>query len=277
MTLHISSTSSQSVQSVPGVRASAQVSSGNVVPMRVTASPVVAHAGEDPARIRAAVARSPLFAALSIAAIEDITARVAVRRFASGTVVVSQDESGDSLFVIMNGRIKVVIAGENGREVTLSILRSGESFGEMSMFDQAPRSANCVAVEPAQLLVLSREDLLKHVQAHPRTALNLLGEMSRRLRRADQTIAQLALCDVNERLIHRLVGLARDEGTNSPEGLVVRRRPTQQELANMIGSCRETISRAYNQLARDGLIIARGRSLVVTQGLIDKLQKRKAA
>ena len=90
-------------------------------------------------------------------------------------------------------------------------------------------------------------------------------------------IAQLALCDVNERLIHRLVGLARDEGVNSPEGLVVRRRPTQQELANMIGSCRETISRAYNQLARDGLIIARGRSLVVTQGLIDKLQKRKAA
>ncbi|HEY6036175.1 MAG TPA: helix-turn-helix domain-containing protein, partial [Kofleriaceae bacterium] len=88
---------------------------------------------------------------------------------------------------------------------------------------------------------------------------------------------QLALCDVNERLIHRLVGLAREEGASGPDGLVVRRRPTQQELANMIGSCRETISRAFNQLARDGLIIPRGRSLVVTPALIERAEKKKAA
>jgi CRP/FNR family transcriptional regulator, cyclic AMP receptor protein len=171
----------------------------------------------------------------------------------------------------------VVIFGESGREVTLSLLRSGDSFGEMSLFDQAPRSAHCMAIEPTTLLVLSREDLLRHMQAHSRTAMNLLGEMARRLRRADETIAQLALCDVNERLIHRLVGLAREEGASGPDGLVVRRRPTQQELANMIGSCRETISRAFNQLARDGLIIPRGRSLVVTPALIERAEKKKAA
>ncbi len=235
------------------------------------------HAGEDPARIRATIARSPLFAALPISAIEDLTSRVVVRRVGAGAAVVSQDEAGDSLFVIMSGRIKVVIAGESGREVTLSILRSGDSFGEMALFDESPRSANCVAIEPTTLLALSRDDLMRHVQAHPRTAMNLLGEMARRLRRADQTIAQLALCDVNERLIYRLVGLAREEGAQGPDGLVVRRRPTQQELANMIGSCRETISRAFNQLARDGLIIPRGRSLVVTPNLIERAEKRKAA
>jgi CRP/FNR family cyclic AMP-dependent transcriptional regulator len=118
---------------------------------------------------------------------------------------------------------------------------------------------------------------MRHIAAHPRTAMNLLGEMAKRLRRADDTIAQLALCDVNERLIHRLVGLAREEGTSSAEGLIVRRRPTQQELANMIGSCRETISRAFNQLARDGLIIARGRALVVTHALVDRAERKKAA
>ena len=232
---------------------------------------------EDPARIRAAIARAPLFAALPISAIEDLTGRVAVRRVAVNSAVVTQDEPGDSMFVIMSGRVKVVIFGENGREVTLSILRPTDSFGEMSLFDGAVRSANCVAIEPTTLLVLSREDLMKHIQTHPRTSLNLLGEMARRLRRADETIAQLALCDVNERLIHRLVGLAREEGAESPDGLVVRRRPTQQELANMIGSCRETISRAFNQLARDGLIIPRGRSLVVTPALIEKAEKKKAA
>ena len=232
---------------------------------------------EDPARIRAAIARAPLFAALPISAIEDLTGRVAVRRVAVNAAVVNQDEPGDSMFVIMSGRVKVVIFGESGREVTLSILRPGDSFGEMSLFDGQARSANCVAIEPTTLLVLAREDLLKHLQTHPRTSLNLLGEMARRLRRADETIAQLALCDVNERLIHRLVGLAREEGAQSPDGLVVRRRPTQQELANMIGSCRETISRAFNQLARDGLIIPSGRSLVVTQQLIEKAERRKAA
>jgi CRP-like cAMP-binding protein len=232
---------------------------------------------EDPARIRATIARSPLFHALPITAIEDLTGRVAVRRVNAQTTVVSQDEPGESMFVIMSGRVKVVIFGENGREVTLSILRPGDSFGEMSLFDGEERSANCIAIEPTTMLVLGREDLLRHLASHPRTALNLLGEMARRLRRADQSIAQLALCDVNERLIHRLVSLAREEGTEAPDGVLVRRRPTQQELANMIGSCRETISRAFNQLARDGLIIPRGRALVVTQALLDKVDKRRAA
>lgn len=249
-----------------------------VTPLRpATFEPARNHLGEDPARIRATIARAPLFAALPIPAIEDLTARVVVRRVGLGATVVGQDEPGDAMFVIMSGRIKVVISGENGREVTLSLLRAGDSFGEMSLFDQAPRSANCVALEPTTLLALSREDLLRHIAAQPRTAMNLLGEMARRLRRADDTIAQLALCDVNERLIHRLVGLAREEGASGPDGLVVRRRPTQQELANMVGSCRETISRAFNQLARDGLIIPRGRSLVVTPGLVERATKKKSA
>ncbi len=233
--------------------------------------------GEDPARIRATIARAPLFAQLPISAIEDLTARIAVRKVVVGSSVVTQDEPGDAMFVIMSGRIKVVMFGESGREVTLSILRAGESFGEMSLFDQGPRSAHCLAIEPTTLLVLSRDDLMKHMQAHPRTAINLVSEMARRLRRADETIAQLALCDVNERLIYRLVALGREEGASGPDGLVVRRRPTQQELANMIGSCRETISRAFNQLARDGLIIPRGRSLVVTPALIERCEKKKAA
>jgi CRP-like cAMP-binding protein len=232
---------------------------------------------DDAARVRAAIARAPLFESLPLSAIEDLTQRVTIRRVSAQTNVVAQDESGDALFVIMSGRIKVVIFGENGREVTLSMLRTGDSFGEMSLFDGNTRSANCVAVEPSALLVLSREDLLRHMAAHPRTSLNLLGQMASRLRRADETIAQLALCDVNERLIRRLADLAHEEGTEAPDGLLVRRRPTQQELANMIGSCRETISRAFNQLARDGMIIPRGRSLVVTQALLDKTQRSPRA
>ena len=107
--------------------------------------------GEDPARIRATIARAPLFAALPITAIEDLTARVSVRKVPVGSAVVAQDEPGDAMFVIMSGRVKVVIFGESGREVTLSLLRSGDSFGEMSLFDQGPRSAHCLAIEPTTL------------------------------------------------------------------------------------------------------------------------------
>src|SRR5512134_355723 len=124
--------------------------------------------GEDPARIRATIARAPLFAALPISAIEDLTARVSVRKVSVGSAVVTPDERGDAVFIIMSGRVKVVMFGESGREVTLSLLRAGDSFGEMSLFDQAPRSAHCLAIEPTTLLVLSREDLLRHMQTHPR-------------------------------------------------------------------------------------------------------------
>ena len=233
--------------------------------------------GEEAPRIRAAIARSRLFNSLPLDAIEDLTQRVSIKRVSAQTTVVTQDEPGESMFIIMSGRVKVVIFGENGREVTLSILRPGDAFGEMSLFDGESRSANCIAVEPTALLVLSRDDLLLHIANHPRTSLNLLGEMARRLRRADDAIAQLALCDVNERLIRRLVAIADEEGTDSPEGRLVRRRPTQQELANMIGSCRETISRAFNQLARDGMIIPRGRSVVVTPALIERVGNKRAA
>lgn len=232
---------------------------------------------EEPARIRAGIARAPMFQSLPLHAIEDLTQRVSVRRVRAQGVVVSQDEPGDALFIILSGRIKVVIFGENGREVTLSLLRPGDAFGEISLFDGEPRSANCIALEPTALLILSRDDLLAHITDFPQTALNLLGEMANRLRRADDNIAQLALCDVHERLIRRLISLAREDGSETPEGLLLLRRPTQQELANMIGSCRETISRAFNQLAREELIVPRGRQLVVTNALIERTAAARAA
>ena len=228
-------------------------------------------------RYRALLASTAIFRGCSPAAIDDLARRLQLRTRPAESIIVAQDEPGDSMFVIVQGRVKVALFGENGRELTLSELKPGDFFGEMSLLDNRPRSANVVAIDDATLLVLTRDAFVAHLKAHPQTAINLLSEMTRRLRRADETIAQLALCDVNERLIHRLVALGREEGASSPDGLVVRRRPTQQELANMIGSCRETISRAFNQLARDGLIIPRGRSLVVTPALIERAEKKKAA
>lgn len=224
---------------------------------------------EEQTRIRAAIARVAIFRELPADAIDDLAAHVTQRRALGGAPVVSQSEPGDALYILMSGRAKVVMVGENGREVTLSVLRPHDVFGEITLFEGGRRTASVIALEPVTALAIGREDLVRHLADHPRTALNLLGELARRLRRADETIAELALCDVEDRLIRRLVHLAKEDQTDLEGGMLIRRRPTQQDLANMVGSCRETISRTYNQLARKGLIEPRGRALLVTRRLFD--------
>ena len=228
-------------------------------------------------RIRLVLSRTGIFQQLPQAAIDDVARRVSMKRVLGGDAIMHQDESADALYVLMAGRVKVVVTGDGGRGVTLAILRTGAVFGEMALFDGSVRSASGFAIEPVTALVLSRDDLFRHLQAHPQAAFHMLGEMSRRLRRADETIAELALCDVESRLVRRLVHLAREDMTEMPEGLLIRRRPIQQELANMVGSCRETVSRTFNDLVRRGLLQVRGRSLLVSRQLLDSTQTVKAA
>jgi CRP/FNR family cyclic AMP-dependent transcriptional regulator len=239
-----------------------------VVSVKGSVSPNPAFVLDEQARIRATLARVTIFRELPPATIDDLARRVSVRRIPGGDAIVARDQIGDSLYVVMAGRAKVVMTGESGREVTLAVLRAADIFGEISLFDGKARSASVVAIDPVTTLAIGREDILRHLAHHPQTAFNLLAEMSRRLRKADETIAELALCDVQDRLIRRLVALAREDGMDSPEGAVIRRRPTQQDLANMVGACRETISRTFNLLARRGLIVPRGRSLLVTRRLV---------
>jgi CRP-like cAMP-binding protein len=227
---------------------------------------------DEQARIRATLSRVAIFRDLAAPIVEELSQRVTVRRVLGGHTLFRQDELGEALYILMAGRVKIVMFGENGREVTLAVLRPGDIFGEMSLFDGRARSASVVALEPATVLLFAKGELVRHLHAHPQTALNLLAEMSRRLRRADETIAELALCDVQDRLVRRLIQLAREEQSAETEGMLIRRRPTQQDLANMVGSCRETISRTFNQLARRGLIVPRGRGLLVTHRLVQMIE-----
>jgi CRP-like cAMP-binding protein len=140
----------------------------------------------------------------------------------------------------------------------------------MSLLDSGKRSANVVAIDDATVLALTREAFVAHLKAHPQTAMNMLGELTRRLRRADETIANLALHDVESRLTRTLERLAREDGEATEAGLLLRRRPTQQDLANMVGSCRETISRTFTSMIKRGLLVPRGRALVLTRALLER-------
>ena len=180
-------------------------------------------------------------------------------------IVVSRDEVGNSMFLILKGRMKVVIQGDNGREVILTILKAGEFFGEMGLIDDLPRSASVVAAEDAKLLVLHRAQFAEHIAKSPTTALNVMSELSRRLRRADEIISNLALLDVYSRVAHIMIDLAKRDGQEVEEGILIREKPTQQDIASMIGTSRETVSRVLSEFQRRGFVEMRGREILLSR------------
>ena len=211
----------------------------------------------------------PIFRHLDESALVQLYRPMQVRHWHGGSIVMGQHEPGDGLFVLVAGRARVVLFGDNGREMTLSSLRPGDFFGEMSVFDGRPRSANVVAERDSTFLVLEDADLLAHIRQHPETAIRLLREMASRLRSANELINNLALHDVASRLTRTLVHLGHTQGERREDGILIPRRPTQQDLASMVGTCRETVSRALSAMARRGLVVARGRTLLLRQELLD--------
>lgn len=207
--------------------------------------------------------RVGIFAGLDRDDLRDLAQRMQMREYAAGALIVGQEDRGDSLFIVVHGRVKVVLYGDNGREIILSMFREGEIFGEMSLLDNQPRSASVISLEPTKALVLERSAFVRHLSDHPTTATAILAEMSRRLRQADKVIGNLALLDVYGRLARLLQDLAEREGVPTGEGVLIKERPTQQEIASMIGTSRETVSRALSDFARRGLLTMSGRSVVL--------------
>lgn len=180
------------------------------------------------------------------------------RTYPRGTVIVFEDDPGDSMFIVRTGRVKVVRVGEDGREVILGLLGPGEYFGELSLIDGQPRSAHVIAMEDAQLIVLRREDFRRRVEESPAVAWALLGELSRRLRRADEQIGSLVLLDVDGRIARLLLDAAAESG-----GTTIQKRLTHQTIAQMVGASRETISRALRQFQKRGLIAVQRRQISI--------------
>jgi CRP-like cAMP-binding protein len=216
------------------------------------------------------LANVSIFKGLSAETLGRIALSLRPMTFARDAVIFGQDDHGDALYIIESGRVKVVLYGDSGREMILTLFRAGDFFGEMSLLDGQPRSANVIAVEDARVLMLSREDFVKHLEQSPGTALNILAEMSMRLRRADDIIGNLALLDVYGRLARVLIDLAHREGTTIDEGRLIRERPTQQDLASMIGTSRETVSRVLSEFQRRGFVSMQGKSLLLSHGFVEQ-------
>lgn len=198
----------------------------------------------------------PLFASLDPAEVAAFTLLLRERSYPKGSVILFEDDPGDSLFIVREGRVKVVLVSEEGREVILGILGVGDHFGELSLIDDEPRSAHVVAMEDSTLLALRREDFRRRVEANPAVAWALLVEMSHRLRRADDKIGSLVLLDVPGRIARVLLDASAEAGSDDIEKPL-----THQTIAHVIGASRETVSRAMREFVDAGWIATEQRRI----------------
>ena len=208
-------------------------------------------------------AKVPLFAGLAPAERQALAAAATLRRYRRGERIVTQGQPGESFFVIVKGRVSVLVISPEGREVVLSTLGDGDYFGEMALLDDATRSASVVASERAELAVLSRPVFFELLRSNFLLTRALLSTFSRRLRHANATIEGLAALDVKSRLARYFRELASARGRHAGGGWVVLVRPSQREIADTIGSSRETVSRTMSQMASENLIVPKGKVVYI--------------
>jgi CRP/FNR family cyclic AMP-dependent transcriptional regulator len=200
----------------------------------------------------------PLFGQLAPPDLDRVAEIARERSYPRNSVILFEDDPGDALYVVAQGQVKVVLIGEDGREVILSVMGEGEFFGEMALIDDEPRSAHVIAMEDSSLLVIRREDFQDLLKQTPGIALMLLRELSRRLRRADDKVGSLVLLDVNGRVAQLLLELADEAGSDR-----ITRRLTHHTIAQMIGSSRETVSRTMRELVDKGSITVSRREIQI--------------
>lgn len=201
----------------------------------------------------------PLFRELERPVVRGFAGLTREQKFAKGAVIVSEGDAGDALYVVRSGEVKVVLSGEDGRDVMLHVLGVGDHFGELALIDGRPRSAHVVSTQPSRLLVLRRADFRRQVEQNPEVAWGLMMELSRRLRQADGTIGSLVLLDVPGRVAKVLL-----EQASSGESATLVKHLTHQTIAQMIGASRETVSRAMAEFQEKGLIAVQRRIVTIT-------------
>jgi len=196
----------------------------------------------------------PLFSDLSDEDLESIAQLAVVSRIPKKYIVVQEGEIGDSMYVILLGSVKIVYYTPDGREVILSILESGDFFGEMSLLDQEPRSATVMTLENSEFAYIRHSDFEHLMAGNPKLTIALLNEVVKRLRRTSHILERVSTMDVPHRLYDYLCYFCQSHGSLSKQGQYIVSLPTHRLIADQLSTSRETISRAISALKKKGII-----------------------
>jgi CRP/FNR family transcriptional regulator, cyclic AMP receptor protein len=218
------------------------------------------------------LSRAPLFEALDEDAARALRAIVTEVHLSRGQTLFSEDQEGDRLYVILEGKIKLTRTAPDGRENLLSVLGPSEMFGELSLFDPRPRTASAIAVTEGRLAGMGHSDLWPFLKGHTEIGIHMLRALAQRLRKTNETMADLVFTDVPGRVAKALLDLAERFGQPAEGGLHVHHDLTQEELAQLVGASRETVNKALADFAQRGWLRIEARAVQVLD--IDRLRKR---
>ena len=218
------------------------------------------------------VRKAPLFTALDDASASTLRASMKEVKVNKGNTLFKEGDSGDRLFVVVEGKLKLGTSSGDGRENLLSILGPGDMFGELSLFDPGPRTATATAVTDSKLLSLANDEVIGWVTAHPEVSLQLLGRLAQRLRRTNEVLADLVFADVPGRVAKAIMDLGEKFGVKKDDGLYVNHDLTQEELAQLVGASRETVNKALADFTTRGWVRLEPRAVVVLD--YERLSKR---
>ena len=192
-----------------------------------------------------------------------ISDKMVSKKFENGNLIFLEESEGKNLFFVIEGSVKVTRLSKDGREVILAMLNAGDFFGEMSLLDGEARSANVIALEKTEVLSLKRDDFLVVLHDYPKIAIQLLKEMTSRLRKSDRQIVSLSLSDAEKRIALCIVRFADEQGVIKNGQVTIPKIPIQQDIANMAGTSRETVSRAMSLLTEEKYIERNGKELKI--------------
>ena len=201
----------------------------------------------------------PLFRSLPPEDLEHLSHSVGRSRHQSGTILFLEGDVGDAAYIVVTGAVDLVLESLEGAQLMLQRVDPGGYFGEMALLDDQPRSATAVVSRDAELLTLSRKDLLAQLHDHPETVLSLLLTLSLRVRAADEKIRILGFLDVGGRLAKTLLDLDQPPGVRATIDI------KHDQLAAMVGSTRQTVSEILGRWRENGIVVTGRGQLVVTE------------
>jgi CRP/FNR family transcriptional regulator/CRP/FNR family cyclic AMP-dependent transcriptional regulator len=220
-------------------------------------------------RMTQLLAKVELFSELDSEELDRISSLAQTRSAPKDTVVFHAGDMADAVYVVANGKVKVVTTSTDGKEFILTVLGAGQVFGEMALIESAPRSASVITLTSVEMLAIKRDDFHHLLNTAPSISRKLLTILSRRLRRANSKMESLAYMDVAGRLARYLLDLARDHGQRMGRGWIVVRRPTHSDIAHSIGTSRETVSRLINEFEEGFGLVNKGKFTYIRENLLE--------
>jgi len=205
----------------------------------------------------------PLFAGLSKRELQTIAQLTKQRRYDRYQVIIKAGDRGTALFLLTSGIVRVTVGGSLGKELILGVLYPQDFFGEMALLDGLPRSATVTALEESEVLVISQKDFLECIRKVPQVAAKMIVTLSLRLRQTDQKVGNLAFLKAPRRVARTLLDLAQGQGQRAPEGITLNLRFTRQELAELAGVTRETLTRLLMKFQEHGILTVERRKLFI--------------